>query len=321
MVGELGRKTLMRLIGLGGYQDAGCILVEAVDDAGSPHATNSLEAAAAMVKKCVDQCAVPVSRCRMNHHSRRLVDYNEMLVLVQDFQRNGFGPGFCIIGFRNLQDQRIIRLEAVTGLAQHLAIATDRAFLDQRLDARARDMGRHLVGEPGIEALAGINAIDHELLRQVFPFVVIRYRRRHHEVLPQMLGCEHEQGGFAMNAREAIEEEKPLDPATERVRRKMVRLLVVSISVMMVGLMAVLGAVVYKINDKPAQSLAANNGAKVPMEPGFEGRIDLPPGAEMIASSLDGSNILLSVRLAGGDSQLLVYSLAEDRIVARVAID
>ncbi|MCB1456478.1 MAG: fimbrial protein [Nitratireductor sp.] len=136
-----------------------------------------------------------------------------------------------------------------------------------------------------------------------------------------MLGCEHEQGGFAMNAREAIEEEKPLDPATERVRRKMVRLLVVSISVMMVGLMAVLGAVVYKINDKPAQSLAANNGAKVPMEPGFEGRIDLPPGAEMIASSLDGSNILLSVRLAGGDSQLLVYSLAEDRIVARVAID
>ncbi|MCB1428102.1 MAG: hypothetical protein KDJ66_03105, partial [Nitratireductor sp.] len=83
----------------------------------------------------------------------------------------------------------------------------------------------------------------------------------------------------------------------------------------------VLGAVVYKINDKPAQSLAANNGAKVPMEPGFEGRIDLPPGAEMIASSLDGSNILLSVRLAGGDSQLLVYSLAEDRIVARVAID
>ena len=43
-------------------------------------------------------------------------------------------------------------------------------------------------------------------------------------------------------------DEKPLDPEMEKVRRKMVRLLAVSIGVMFIGLMAVLGAIVYKIH-------------------------------------------------------------------------
>jgi hypothetical protein len=41
-------------------------------------------------------------------------------------------------------------------------------------------------------------------------------------------------------------EEKPLDPEMEKVRRKMVRLLAVSIGIMFIGLMTVLGAIVYK---------------------------------------------------------------------------
>jgi hypothetical protein len=46
-------------------------------------------------------------------------------------------------------------------------------------------------------------------------------------------------------------EDEPLDPAMERVRTKMVRLLAVSIGTMMVGLFAVLFAVIYKANDGP----------------------------------------------------------------------
>jgi len=50
------------------------------------------------------------------------------------------------------------------------------------------------------------------------------------------------------------DEEQPLDPAMERVRRKMVRLMVISIGIMMVGLMAVLGAIVYKIGGSGEQA-------------------------------------------------------------------
>ena len=44
-----------------------------------------------------------------------------------------------------------------------------------------------------------------------------------------------------------IEDEKPLDPALEKVRRKMIRLQIVSGCVLFVSLMAVFGAVVYKV--------------------------------------------------------------------------
>ncbi|WP_152045142.1 fimbrial protein [Aureimonas psammosilenae] len=49
------------------------------------------------------------------------------------------------------------------------------------------------------------------------------------------------------NAELGDEADKPLDPATERLRRKMVRLLVISIGVTFAAVMAVLAAVVYKI--------------------------------------------------------------------------
>lgn len=127
-----------------------------------------------------------------------------------------------------------------------------------------------------------------------------------------------------MTSHEDDEEDKPLDPTTERVRRKMVRLLGVSIGIMMVGLMAVLGAIVYKIayrqnGDEAAVSRSERIG--VPVEPGFEGRIDLADGAEILSADIDGGNVLLRVRWPGKGEHLLIYSLAEDRIIAKVAID
>jgi len=127
-----------------------------------------------------------------------------------------------------------------------------------------------------------------------------------------------------MTAYDDNEEDKPLDPAVERVRRKMLRLMVVSVGIMMVGLMAVLGAIVYKFSGDsettPRESLSAGS-AGVPITPGFEGRIDLPDGSEIVSSSLDGGNILLRVRQAEEGERLLVYSLGEDRIIATVTID
>lgn len=124
-----------------------------------------------------------------------------------------------------------------------------------------------------------------------------------------------------MNPKDDLEDEKPLDPATEKVRRKMVRLLAVSIGVMMVGLMAVLGAIVYKFNDSGRQAATREAGsAPLPYE-NLEGRIDLPDRAEIVSASLDADRVLLHIRLPDGASSLLVYSLERNRIIARVAID
>jgi hypothetical protein len=116
-----------------------------------------------------------------------------------------------------------------------------------------------------------------------------------------------------------IDEEKPLDPATELVRRKMVRLLLVSIGIMMVGLMAVLGAIVYKIGKSPDTVAAQGGGA--PIEPGTAGTIRLPQGAEIVSTSLDGDNVLLQLQLSGGGRELVIHSLSRNRIIARLALE
>ena len=42
------------------------------------------------------------------------------------------------------------------------------------------------------------------------------------------------------------EEEKPLDPAVEKVRRKLVRFVAINLGLLFIALMAVVGALVYK---------------------------------------------------------------------------
>ncbi|MEM1317529.1 MAG: hypothetical protein AAGF29_04630, partial [Pseudomonadota bacterium] len=44
-------------------------------------------------------------------------------------------------------------------------------------------------------------------------------------------------------------DEEPLDPKVEAVRQKLVRLLLVSGGIMLLGFLAVFAAIVYKIND------------------------------------------------------------------------
>ncbi len=116
-----------------------------------------------------------------------------------------------------------------------------------------------------------------------------------------------------------IEEEKPLDPATEKLRRKMVRLLLVSIGIMMVGLMAVLGTIVYKIGEAPDATVAAVAGMAI--EPGTTGVVEMPQGAEVVSATLDGDNVMLQLRLADGARELVIHSLSRNRIVARLSLE
>ena len=77
------------------------------------------------------------------------------------------------------------------------------------------------------------------------------------------------------------DEEEPLDPAVEAVRVKMVRLLAVSGGIMMLGLMAVLLAIVYKVNQDVEPKAAAKvtpNEATLAIPAGFTGDAVQPWG-------------------------------------------
>ena len=113
-----------------------------------------------------------------------------------------------------------------------------------------------------------------------------------------------------------IEEEEPLDPVMEKVRVKMVRLLMVSIGVMLIALMSVLFAVVYKVtkSDDKSEAEPINNGAQtqeitnVTLKENIE--VDLPDGASITSSNLVGNRLVLNVRLNDGQKQFWIVDLS-----------
>ena len=119
-------------------------------------------------------------------------------------------------------------------------------------------------------------------------------------------------------------DDKPLDPEMEKVRRKMVRLLAISIGIMFIGLMAVLGAIVYKFtqNDDaaPAGGLVAGSSMAVPSDAPVEAVAALPAGFVVESVALDGARIGFFGRAADGSSRFLIHDMTTGRIVGDIAV-
>ena len=112
--------------------------------------------------------------------------------------------------------------------------------------------------------------------------------------------------------------DKPLDPVMEKVRRKMVRLQLVSASVMVISLMAVLGAIVYKAsNTKPASAPVA---AVIPSDSPLSATANLPKGFSITSVSLSGTQILFYGKTSDGISKALIFDSASGRMIGDITI-
>lgn len=116
------------------------------------------------------------------------------------------------------------------------------------------------------------------------------------------------------------EQEEPLDPAMERIRRKMVLLQLVSGGIMFVCFMAVLAAVVYKVSQTPDEApVAASGGFAVPADQPLAATAALPAGFTVESTALSGSQILFYGSL-GAERKAFVFDLSVGRIVADVTV-
>jgi hypothetical protein len=122
-----------------------------------------------------------------------------------------------------------------------------------------------------------------------------------------------------------IDEEEPLDPVMERVRVKMVRLLGISIGLMLLALITVLGAVVYKISQGSSEDAETQSTAPVGTQHSLLPMLEtveflLPEGAEIRSSSLAGNRLLLELQLPGDSKEFWVLDLASGKIASKVSI-
>ena len=102
-------------------------------------------------------------------------------------------------------------------------------------------------------------------------------------------------------------DEKPLDPEMEKVRRKMVRLLAVSIGIMFVGVFAVLAAIVWQLGEATTSSLT-------------RGDLIVPDGFAVLESDLTADAIMLRGTDGNGAQRALIFDRASGTLTGDFAI-
>jgi hypothetical protein len=113
----------------------------------------------------------------------------------------------------------------------------------------------------------------------------------------------------------ADDDEKPLDPAVEKIRRKMVRLLVISSSVIVLGLMAVLGSIVYKANKNSAAAQAMlTSGPVAPNQ-----TVTLPKGFVLESSTIDGNRIWF-MGTADGKHLMIAHDISTGKTMTEITV-
>lgn len=115
------------------------------------------------------------------------------------------------------------------------------------------------------------------------------------------------------------EEDKPLDPNVDKLRRKLIRFMVVNLGLLFFALMVVVAALVYKsYTAKPATPIAGD--IQSPAGEPLTGDIVLPVGAKVLSQSLSGDRLSIEAELADGGRAIFVYDIAEQRILGRYTL-
>ena len=116
------------------------------------------------------------------------------------------------------------------------------------------------------------------------------------------------------------EDETPLDPSIEKVRRKMIRFMGINLGILFLALMVVIAALVYKSRTSAPQVAAPAGDIQLPAGQPAEGDIVLPVGARVVSQSISGDRISLDAELAGGERMLFVYDIAGQWLIGRFTI-
>jgi hypothetical protein len=135
VISELCGEALVRLVGLGDDEQAGRVLVDTVYDARSGNAADPRQLTLAVMQQRIDQRSVEIAGGGVNHKARRLVDDNQVIVLVDHDERNILGLRLGGNGCGHRDSPRLAASELERGLAGRLAAQRYASVRHQRLDA------------------------------------------------------------------------------------------------------------------------------------------------------------------------------------------
>jgi hypothetical protein len=127
-------------------------------------------------------------------------------------------------------------------------------------------------------------------------------------------------GDLMTNPNFADEQEAPLDPAFEKVRRKMVRLLIVSASVIVLGLMAVVYSIVYRVNRLPQPDTPGTTDAADLAAPAAQQFVKLPTGFVVESASMSGNRLLLLGAGPDGAKRIIIHDIGTGKTLTEIEL-
>ena len=155
----------------GDEDDAGGFLVEAMNDAGAKGVAGLRERLAA-AEEGVDERAGGVAGAGVDGHAGGLVDGDDVVVFVENVERNGFGFGAERRARLRIDGDFFAAVEAVRAFGG-LAVDEDEAAVDEFFHAGAAEIGT-VGGDDAVEAVAGFVSGDFEGWKE---FSVLESRR------------------------------------------------------------------------------------------------------------------------------------------------
>jgi hypothetical protein len=120
-------------------------------------------------------------------------------------------------------------------------------------------------------------------------------------------------------ASSSFDDEKPLDPAMLHVQAKMRRLMLIAGLTLGVGILAVFGAILYKIvlaGDKAPPTAAWQKGDPVPTLSYPD--MGLAAGARLVSTASDGRRLILTYEGTDGGSALVFIDLGTLKVTGRL---
>ncbi|EJF79062.1 hypothetical protein MCO_00527 [Bartonella sp. DB5-6] len=120
----------------------------------------------------------------------------------------------------------------------------------------------------------------------------------------------------------ALPQDYPLDPAVERVRKKLMCFMIVSISITLILILAVLFAVIYKTvtmgsSPKQIDSFSSyNKKSKI-----VHHTLSLPKNTQILSQSLAEDKIMLKVLTSEGQTKFMVYNYQTGALIAVLSLE
>ena len=291
MGGKLLRQPRMNRIRLGRHQQAGGVLVQPVHDPRPLDAADPGQAAAAMVQQGIDQRAPLVARRGVHHHSGRFVDDNQMLILMDDIERD------ILRNWRSFNRRRHHHLDLVAGvqffasLHHRLLVDADPSVCNERLKSRPRHI-RRLAGQKSVQPRTAFVMRDHKS-----------------QCLFAML-CH----GRDLKAMDAKVKATPDTPPPLSPQERLLKNIVIGMGILfIIGLAALAVAIIMK---EPARERAVNGKERwaTPL------LAQVPPGSMVQKMALDGNRLVVHIRHPDGSGEMLIFNLRKKALTGRIKI-